>query len=177
MYTGIAVLITTAMVVLTVLGARCTEVRGIKRYILVNLGISVGAAILCALIPFLVRALIFGGENTSEWKGWAWDAFAVFLKTTLPVMGIGLLLIALTVVVNVSGSRKNSLFSALIRQSASVAFSVILLFLAPFYSAMAETGGAFLHVFILIFGIAEALLMRLTFALELAIKLKRKKKS
>ncbi len=175
MYTFAAILITAALAVLTILGARCTGDRKRKKYLFINLGIAGGATVFCGIIPFLARAVIFGGDSSEEWQGWAWDAFMLYLKSTLPVLGVCLALILATAVVTAFGSKKANLFSAVIRQSVSVAVSVILLFLAPFYSAMAETGQGAVSAFILIFGIGEALLMRWSFVLEMAVKLKQKR--
>ncbi len=175
MYTVIAIFITAALIVLTVLGAREASTEKRKRILFVNLGISAASAIAGVAVSFLVRAVIFRDTAAEEWQEWAWDAFTLFLKTTLPVMGTCLVLIILTTVVTAFGSRKPNLFSAVVRQSASAAVSVILLSIAPFYSAMAETDQAPIHAFILLFGICEALFMRLTFAVEMAIKLKMKK--
>jgi len=175
MYTFIAVLITAALIVLTILGARCTKVGEIRKYLFINLGISGGAAVVGIVIPFFVRGAIFGRDASDEWKGWAWDAFVLFLKSSLPILGFCLAMILATAAVTAYVSKKPNLFSAVVRQSASVAVSVILMLLAPFYSAMAETDQVSVHIFILIFGICEALLMRLPFVLEMEIKLKRKK--
>lgn len=172
MYTFFAVLITAALVVLTVLGARCRTIRDMKKYMFINLGIAAVSLIVGTVIPIVTRSVIFGGDFTEEWQSWAWDAFAVFLKTTLPLLGICLALICLTTLVTSAVGRRHNLFSKVIRQTASVALSVVLLFLAPFYSAMAETDQAALHVFILILGICEALFMRLSFVLELGIRIR-----
>ncbi len=175
MYTVFAVLLAAALIVLTVLGARAHSPAKGKRILFVNLWISAGSAVVGAVVPLLAHAVIFGSSEDAEWMEWAWDAFTLFVKTTLPLTGIALLLILLTTALTSVVGKKSKLFSAVIRQSASVAVSVILLCIAPFYSAMAETNGAPIHCFILLFGLCEALFMRLTFVLEMLLKQKGQK--
>ena len=69
--------------------------------------------------------------------------------------------------------KREHLFSVVVRQAAAVAVSVIILFIAPFYSAMAETDQVPVHVFILILGCCEALVMRLVFVCEMVMKIRR----
>jgi len=176
MFTFIAFIITIGLVWLTLWGARRKTVREIKKVLWINLGISASAVLLGGGCTALVHHMIVNGGSQAEWQGWAWDAFVLFPKTTLPVMCICLLLISVTTLVTAASPKKNSVFSAVVRQTASVAASVILLFLAAFYSAMAETEEMPLRVFILLFGICEALFMRFSFVVETALRLSAEKK-
>ena len=171
MYTFSAILITVALIVLSILGARTSSVKGKKTILFVNLAVSGISAVVGAILPFAAHGMIFGGGFSAEWQSWAWDALVLFLKTTLPICGIGVILVSLTALVTNAVHWKRSLFSAVIRQSASVAISVVLLFLAPFYAAMAETEQVPIHTMILVIGICEALFMRLSFVVELGIRI------
>jgi len=173
MYTFFATLITFALIVLTILGARIPSAKGKKTILLVNLAISGISAVLGVILPFAAHGMIFSGGFSAEWQSWAWDALVLFLKTTLPVCGVGVLLISLTALVTNAVNGKRNLFSSVIRQSASVAISVVLLFLAPFYAAMAETEQVPIHLMILVIGICEALFMRLSFVVELGIRIRK----
>ncbi len=170
MYTIFAILLAAGLGILTVLGFGGGR-RG-KLCFVWNLALSAAGLLGVILVPLIARAMVFGGNHTEEWKSWAWDAFSLFLKTTLPFLGISLLLICLTMLVTVlaerssAADRKRRVFSAVIRQAFSMAASVLFLLLAPFYSVMAETDEAMLHVLILLFGVAEAMLMRLTLLFE-----------
>ena len=176
MFTLIAFIITIGLVWLTLWGTRRRTVTELRKVLRINLGISASAVLMGGGCTALVHHMIFNGGSETEWQSWAWDAYVLFPKTTLPVMGICLLFISVTTLVTAASPKKNSVFSAVVRQTASVAASVILLFLAAFYSAMAETEEMPLRVFILLFGICEALFMRLSFVIETALRLLAEKK-
>lgn len=175
MYTILAVLITAGCIWLTVLGASCNTVREMKKYLYINLILTGLSVLVGSVIPFLTHARIYGGDYTDEWMSWAWDAFVLFLKTTLPFCFIMLVLICVTVLVTSFTQKQGNPFSAVVRQTAAVAASVILLFLAPFYSMMAETDKVQVHVFILILGVCESLILRFVFSVELAVRIRRTK--
>ena len=175
MFTLFAVILTAGMILLTLFGAKYGNGRRGKHFLATELLLSGLALIMGGVTPLLIHKVIYGGDGTGEWMDWAWDAFVLFVKTTLPFTFGALLLMIVTVFVTVFSQKKQNIFSSVVRQAASVAVSVVLLFLASFYSAMAETDGAEVHMAILVFGVAEALLMRLVFVCERAIQMKRKK--
>ncbi len=174
MYTILAILLAAGLILLTVLGARAGGKRTEKRFLFMELILAGSALLAGGLTPPITHGMIFGGDGSAEWMGWAWDAFVLFVKTTLPFTLSALLLMIATVLVTVFTQKKARVFSAVVRQTASLAVSVLLLFLSPFYSAMAETDGATVHIAILVFGVCEALLMRLVFVCERALGLWRK---
>ena len=177
MFTFVSVIIAVSLLVLTVLGSRSQTKDAKKKYFGINLGISLFSALFGLFVVYLAHNTIFSGEQAAEWQEWAWDAFILFVKTTLPVFGCALMLILLTTVVTTLVSQRTNVFSTVVRQAASLALSVILLFITPFYAAMAETSEANVHVFVLLFGICEALFMRLSFVLEGITQIIRSKKS
>ncbi len=168
MYTVFAVLLAAGLILLTAFGGRSGR-RGLYlNGILGCTGLLGGIA-----LPCVTRVIVLGGGNTEEWMNWAWDAFLLYLKTTLPFLGICLGVICLTLLTTVA-AKKQSAYSAVIRRAASVAVSVILLLVTPFYSAMAETDGGAIHVMILLYGISEALFMRWTLVLDIWSEMCRK---
>lgn len=175
MYTVLAVLITAGILWLTIMGARCTAVREMKKYLYINLILTVLSLVVGCVIPFLTHAKIFGGDYEEEWMDWAWDAFTLYLKLTLPLCGILLLMTCASVLFSAASSKKESAYSAVVRNSVSVASSVILLFAAPFYSAMAETENVPVDIYILIFGVCSALFLRLVSVIEMALRIRRAK--
>ncbi|MBE6598621.1 MAG: hypothetical protein E7638_04180 [Ruminococcaceae bacterium] len=176
MYTVFAVMLTVGLSLLSFLGARSKSVRGMKKYLCIEIAIAAFGAVMCLAVPFVTHGVICGGDNTEEWISWAWDAFTLFVKTTLPASVIFIALACLTVFVTSAAEKGGNLFSRVVRQSAALAVSVILLFIAPFYSAMAETDGGAVHIFILVLGVCEALLMRSVFVCEMAVRIGREKK-
>lgn len=173
MYTALSVLITAGIVWLTIMGARCTAVREMKKYLHINLILTVLSLIVGCVIPFFTYAKIFGGDYGEEWMNWAWDAFTLYLKLTLPLCGILLLITCASVLIAAASGKKERVYSSVVRNSVSVASSVILLFAAPFYSAMAETENVPLDIYILIFGVCAALLFRLVSVIEMALRIRR----
>ncbi len=141
----------------------------------INLITASVASLSTVLIPFLVYLCVFFGDYSEEWQSWAWDAFWLIVKSTVPLCMVGIAFICLTAFVSTAAkSKRNGLLSVL-RQVFSAVFSVVLLIFACFYSVMAETDLFPVHVFVFLFGIGEALTLRWTCVLELALKNREKK--
>ena len=177
MGTFIVIILGAAIALLTLLSMRCRKETDLKKYLKLNLITASAASLVTLLIPFLVYLCVFFGDYSEEWQSWAWDAFLLIVKSTLPLCIVGVAFICLTALVStVSKSKRNGLLSFL-RQVFSAVFSVVLLILACFYSVMAETDLFPVHVFVFLFGLGEALTLRWTCVLELALKTREKKQN
>lgn len=177
MYTVLAALTVAGCAGLTVFGMKSDAPDKMKKALVLNLTLAALAAIVGVFAPFLLRRQLFAGNYDEEWTAWAWDAFTLYLKTTLPLCLILLVGICAATILSALTERKNGAFFATVRRLSALAASALSLFLAAFYSAMAETENAPVHICILIFGVCEALLFRLIDATELVVRMRRGKTS
>lgn len=164
-----------ALVWLTVAGARAKEAGEMRRFFFLNLTPACLALLLAVVIPFFTYARIFNGPYEAEWQAWAWDAFALSLRMTVPLGLVLLLITGAGVLLTVPFDRRGPTYGAVIRRAATVASSGAILAVTPFYAAMAETPVLPLDVYFLVFGVCEALVFRLVFAAEFALRLKKRK--
>lgn len=170
MYTVFAALTVAGCAGLTVFGMKSDAPDKIKKAFVLNLTLAALAALVAVFAPFLLHRQLFAGNYDEEWTAWAWDAFTLYLKTTAPVCLILLAGLCAAAILPTLTGQKNSAFFATVRQLSALASSALALFMAAFYSAMAETENAPVHICILIFGVCEALLFRLAAATELAVR-------
>lgn len=146
-------------------------------FFLVNLAASAAGGILAAVTLLSARYSIFRDGFDAEFSGWAWDMLTVYCRLSyLPAavfLGIGIL----SFVFAAADPKQRTGFSMKVRLASMVTFSGVLLLLPPMYAFLTVNDQLPLDVYILLTGIAQALLMRAPFLIEYVRRLREKRKT
>ncbi len=149
----------------------------IKKYRLINLSLgSIGIIVLLATM-FIGSALIDGSGQSDSWISWAFDMFSIYFKISISVFVFMLVILLLTTLLSIFDKKTRGGYPEKIRLITSIAASVILLLITFLYSPATENDYLPLDVLIVISGIAEAFAMRLTYALEYTVRLRKNDKA
>lgn len=163
-YSVIAVILSVFLIFLTVLGEKNPQFR--RNLITINVILSLVGCTASAFIYFIVKGSVFSGEYDETWSEWAWDMFTLFYSISLPVLGVLLGILIVSTVLSIFTERKKSCTSQKVRVMAASASSIVMLIIAPVYGFMTQNDVIPLYGYILVSGIAQALVFRIVFAIE-----------
>ncbi|MBE6541638.1 MAG: hypothetical protein E7672_04245 [Ruminococcaceae bacterium] len=121
---------------------------------------------------FIVKHLIFSIKDDQEFVEWAWDMFTLYYSISLPVFLVLILVLLLSVLLSIFQDPKRGSSSPVIRVMAATASSVLMLLIAPCYGFMTDNQIISIYPYILVSGLAEALIFRIVFVLEYFIRSK-----
>ncbi|MBQ8186063.1 MAG: hypothetical protein IJ037_04230 [Clostridia bacterium] len=132
----------------------------------INLGLFLAGVLLVVLCRVTAGVMISSSGQTETWMEWAHDMLAQHYAISFPVLLVltGILLIAW--LLSMTEKRRRSTVGLFLRRTVGILASVSLLLLAPLYAFMTENDSVPLEALILLSGIGEALILRLTDALE-----------
>lgn len=166
MYLFFAILLTFVFLILTVFAETGRGRKHLRLLFFVNLALASGGVLLLAGTFFAAKSAITGGGFDEEFVGWAWDMFTVFFRLSLIPTAVFLVVALLACLVAVFDRKQRTGFSLKLRLSALLLFSIIPLLLAPMYSFLTVNESVALDSYILLTGIAEALLLRAPLLIE-----------
>ena len=136
---------------------------------IINLSLGLSGLLIIALSYFICTVMIGNSSTEPEWIDWARNMFGIYYNISLPFLGVCLFVISLCIFTTVRNKKRKTKILENITKITSVVSSAALLLLAFFYSLFVENNILPLDIFILISGISEAFVMRLTFALDYSI--------
>ena len=169
MYAIIAVILSFAMIALTIAGERQNTQN--RLFFIINTCLSGGGLVLACITAAVVRIVIFNSANTDEWKSWAWDAFGyVISSTVVPLLILTALLVASVFLSYYSKKRFENKTPSALPLAVSVAASIMLLIILPICAAITENQEINLKIAVYIFGIAESLVLRAPFIATFFLK-------
>ncbi len=148
----------------------------LKKYRLVNFILGASGILTLATVFMIGLVSIKNSDSTESWHSWAFDMFTIYFKISLPLLTLLLGTLLLTALISMFDKKTRGGYPEKIRLITSIAASSLLMLIAFFYSPVTENDGLPLDVMIVISGIAEAFAMRLTYALEYTVRLRKNDK-
>lgn len=132
----------------------------------INLGLFLAGILIVAVCRVTAGAMISSSGQTETWMEWAHDMLSQHYAISFPVLAVlsGILLVSW--LLSLTEKRRRSTTGLFLRRTVGLLSSAALLLLAPLYAFMTENTSVPLETLILLSGIGEALMLRLTDALE-----------
>ncbi|MBE6626849.1 MAG: hypothetical protein E7628_06700 [Ruminococcaceae bacterium] len=168
-YTIIILLITAVLISLSVLTEKKPDLT--RTMMFLNLSLSVIGAALIVLAHILATTKMNHFASNAGFHSWVSDYYQLYYLISLPAFILLFISNTVAALVNPIEKRKMKRISQILRLTVSIASSVLLLLL-PYYGLITQNNQLQIYVYIMMSGIGQALIIRLSDMLGLIAKIR-----
>lgn len=136
----------------------------------VNIVLASLGAVILSVSFFICRHFTSSELFEAEWCAWAKDIMRGYYSVSLPLFLVLLFILLLSALISYGEKPEKRKKNARLRSMTSIASSAIMLFISFFYSFLTANATFPLDAFVLLFGAAFALLLRLVYIPEYFMK-------
>lgn len=175
MYILFSVIIIAGLIFLSFPPKKLISKKFLKITLAVNIVLASVGAIIFSVSFFICRHYTSSELFDAEWRAWAGDIMMGYYSVSLPLFLVLLFTLLLSVLLSYAEKPEKRKKNARLRSLTSVASSTIMLFISFFYSFLTANATFSLDTYVLLFGVAFALLLRIVYIPEYFTKKTNKK--
>ena len=170
MYTIIIFLITAALITLTIFSEK--KAKYCRAFMYVNLALAVLGVALIIAAHVVATNQINQFYSESGFYSWASDFYELYYLISFPAFILLFITNVLAAIVSPTGGKNGKNVSKILRLIVSITSSVLLLLL-PYYGLFTQNNSLKLYIYIMISGVGQALIIRLSDMLRLMIQIQK----